>query len=204
MEDFELHIVGFMPLKVTDELRVLSFTILRSISPDFDINEIDSVRLLNTRPPEAIANPTGTHGGANGSTLPSFIIRLTSSNRVSQIMSQKQKLNYFNTKDLDTSMLSRDFVSRMPYTKILVNEVLSRDEYKRFKSLKSIGKNLGFKNIWHRGGTFLARWRGWSQEHFFDCLSDLNTIRDIYSRETHLQCLTPTNNNDKSEFPKNY
>ena len=47
VEDFELHIVGFMPL--TDELRTLSFTILCSISPDVDINEIESVRFLNTR-----------------------------------------------------------------------------------------------------------------------------------------------------------
>ena len=206
VEDFELHIVGFMPLTATDELRTLSFAILRSISPDFDISEIESIRFLNTRSPEVTLNSVGTQRGANGSTLPSFIIRLTSSNRVSQIMSQKQKLNYFNTNDLDKSMFSQDFVSCIPYTKILVNEVLSRNEYKRFKSLKSIGKNLGFKNIWHRGGKFLARWRSWSQEHFFDCLSDLNTIRDIYCRENyHLQCLTPTCNNthnDKSEIPK--
>ena len=186
IEDFELHIVGFMPLTNSDDLKSLSFAILHSVSPTININEIESVRLLNTQiSPDADDNTTEGRRGASVPNYPSFITRLTSSSRVRQIMSNKHKLNYFNTRDLDISLIDMDLASRIPYTKILINEALSSYEYKKFRSLKSIGKSLGFKNIWHRRGMFLARWRSWEQEHFFDCLSDLNTIRSKYCSEVH-------------------
>ena len=43
IEDFELHIVGFMSLTNSDDLKSLSFAILLSVTPTININEIESV-----------------------------------------------------------------------------------------------------------------------------------------------------------------
>ena len=90
--------------------------------------------------------------------FPSIIIRLTSTNRVKQIILTKRNITYFSTRDINKSLLDRELASRMPSSKIFINESLSPTENKRFKSLKTIAKSTGFRFAWHRGGKFLVRW----------------------------------------------
>ena len=117
------------------------------------------------------------------SRFPSFIIRLTSIDRVKLIMTSKR--NYLSTRDLNKSVLSEELVYRMPYSKIFINESLSSSEHKNFKSLKTIAKKLGFRFIWHRGGKFLAWWNFGTPEHSFSNPSDLNAIKTAYVYELH-------------------
>ena len=110
-ESLEIHIPGFMPLTMLDDLHSLSYSILQAFSPSLTMSEITNVRLLasdNTQLSE-----TGNSSGVPR--FPSFIIRLASSDLVKKIMSSKRKINYFSTRDLNTSQLSRELVSRMPY-----------------------------------------------------------------------------------------
>ena len=85
----------------------------------------------------------------------------------------------------------------MPYSKIYINESLSNNKHKNFRSLKAIAKNLGFKFIWHRGGKFLARWNFGTPEHSFTNPSELNPIKsayvDEYHKTLHTTILTPLN-----------
>ena len=106
-----------MPLTVLDDLHSLSFSILQAFSPSLTMSGIINVRLLindNTQLSET-ENSSGVHR------FPSFIIRLASSDRANQVMSSKRKINYFCTRDLNKSQLSKELVSRMPHSKIYVN-----------------------------------------------------------------------------------
>ena len=95
-------------------------------------------------------------------------------------------INYYNTRDLDLSHLDEDFATRVPATKLILNEVLSAAEYHRFKSLRKHAKSLGFKYVWHTDGNFLARWNRSSRAHFFNSLTDIDSIKlqHNYKNET--------------------
>ena len=122
----------------------------------------------------------------------SLIVRLTSIDRVKQIMRNKRSINYFNTRDLNKSMLEEALVSRMLHTKLFINEALSPSEHKIFKSIKQAGKNLGFRFIWHWGGKFFARWTNGTPEYQIYNPSDLNNIQNLHF---------PYNNNNHYNFP---
>ena len=182
IQDYEIHIPGFMPLTSNDDLNLLGFTILRAICSSINLHEITNVRLLNISDEHTLQAERSS--GADRLFI-SFIIRLTSVERARQIMFNRRNINYFSTRDLNKTLLSEELVSRMPFSKIFVNETLSSTEYKSFKSLKNIGKNIGFKFIWHCGGKFLARWRLGAPEHYFSNHSDLNRIKNSYASDTY-------------------
>ena len=197
-EAFEVYISGFMTLTISDDLKGLCYSILHGISPMLNISEIANVRLLHTRSAtdtlaqasDVLTQPTG---------FPAIIVQLTTSSRVKQVMSLKREINYYNTRDLDLSHLSKELATRVPTSKLIINDVLPNIEYQRFKSLRRFAKNLGFKYVWHRYGRFLTRWNNNGQAHFFNNLSDLDIIKAIYNRNTDtnntnlpLTALTPT------------
>ena len=183
IEDFEVHIPGFMPLHVNYDLLSLGFTILRAIIPSFSVNEITNVRLLNLNGVQVMNNECES----DTNKFPSLIIRLTTSELVKQIMIKKCNINYFNTCDLNISLLNCELSARMPHLKLFVNEALSSIEHKNFKSLKKVGKSLG------------------NPEHNFSSLSDLNTIMITYKYETHLSssCNIASISNKEIDSSKN-
>ena len=58
--------------------------------------------------------------------------------RVKQIIRNKRNINYFNPRDLNKSMLGEELATRMPHTKIFINEALSSTEHKVFKTFKQV------------------------------------------------------------------
>ena len=156
------------------------YIIFKGISSTFNPQEIVNVRLVRS-PSKTIAdNPTNVN-----KQFPSIIVRVTKAYLVKQIMTLYRTLNYYNTRDLDLSLLSSDFASRLPYTKLIINNVLSSTEYKNYISLKSLAVNLGFKYVWHKDGRFLARWRKNNQAHYFNSPTDLHSIKITYTGESH-------------------
>ena len=171
MESYEIYIAGFMPLSLEDNLTGLCYSILHGISDTFNISEITNVRLLHTNASnEASAQPSVTGH-------PPLIVRLSTISRTKQILSLKRLINYYNTRDLDLSHLGEDFTTRVPATKLILNEVLTATEYQRFKSLRKHAKNLGFKYVWHTGGNSLTRWDRSSRAHIFNSLTDIDSIK---------------------------
>ena len=77
--------------------------------------------------------------------FPSIIATLTSVARTRQLFARKKELNYYSTKDIDKTILPDEFLTRLPITKFILNDVLSSTEY---KSLKPIAKSLGFAFVW--------------------------------------------------------
>ena len=196
IEDYEIHIPGFMPLKSNDNLRSLGYSILQAISPTLTLDEITNVRLLNNTD----CQNKDTEGSLGISGFPSFIIRLSSSIRVKQIIITKKNINYFNTRDINRSLLDSELASRLPCTKIFINESLSSSENKSFKSLKSIAKSIGFRFVWHRGGKFLVRWNLGMPEHYISNPSDLHVIKTIYAGESQLPAhIAPTAYRDNTQ-----
>ena len=140
-----------MSLTLSDDLKGLCFSVLHGISPMLNVSEIANVRLLHTRPvSDTLEQSTENDNAPAKVGFPAIIVQLTASSRVKQIMTLKREVNYYNTRDLDLSQLSRELAIRVPNVKLIINDVLPTTEYQRFKSLRKYAKNLGFKYVWHR------------------------------------------------------
>ena len=171
-QDYEIFIAGFMHLSESDNVNLLCFSILCGIVPSIAKQEIISTRLI-TR--------------LNSNKFPSIIVRLTSAARTKQLLLTLKERNYYSTQDIDKSILQEEFSSRIPSTKIIINDVLSSSDYKKYLALKPIAKNLGFTFVWHCGGKFLVRWKHHQRAYSFNSVSDLNAIRDIYTDKHTLE-----------------
>ena len=113
-EDFEIFISGFMLLSSDDDLKTLCYTILHFIAPSLNINEIESVRLLRIRSTHDVSEHISETKNVNVmSVFPPIIVRLTTSSRVKQIISLKRDLNYLNIRDLDFTILTEVFATRL-------------------------------------------------------------------------------------------
>ena len=196
-EDFEIYIAGFMPLSPEDNLVGICYSILHGISSTFTINEIINVRLLHTNNTNG-ASTQPVENTDNITIYPSLIVRLSTSSRVKQILTLKRSINYYNTRDLDLSHLDEDFVTRVPASKLILNEVLSTNEYQRFKSLRKHAKNLGFKYVWHTDGSFLTRWRKSGRVHFFNSSTDIDIIKAQYNNDNNNNNNSNDSNNSKT------
>ena len=112
--------------------------------------------------------------------------------------------------DIDRSILHEEIISRLPTSKIIINDALSPSEYKQYQSLKPTAKSLGFAFVWHSGGKFLVRWKNNQKAYIFNSVTDLNTIRDLYTiTKTSTQLLTQirdtinTDNNSRNTGQNN-
>ena len=171
IEDQEIYISGFMKLSSDHDLEIISLAIIRGIIPSFNRSDILSVRLVYTR----------GNNSSQASKFPSIIPRLKSSILVKKILLLQRSKNYFSTNDIDHSLLSEINFSGVPPTKIILNSVLSPQEYKHYSALKDIARNLGFKYIWHREGKFLVKRRTGDRLHYFTSAVELRAIWACYS-----------------------
>ena len=80
--------------------------------------------------------------------------------------------------DIDRSILHEEFISHLPTTKMIINDLLSPSEYKQYQSF---AKGLGFVFVWNSGGKFLVRWKNNQKAYTFNSVTNLNTIRDLYT-----------------------
>ena len=175
-ESYELLVAGFMILTDNDNITLLSLSILRGIVPTINADEISSVRVVRKRNLEN-SSPTSQYT--------SLIVRLTAIERAKYILRSRKERNYFSTTEIDKSILNEELLSRLPISKILINDVLTSSEYRNYTSLKNMTKNLGFPYVWHNDGKFLVRWKKNEKAFYFTTVTDLNIIRNIYLDTEH-------------------
>ena len=166
-----------MPLSIDDDILPLALAILRGINSNIKVNDIHNTRLVFTRNTNATTQPSET----SSASFPSIIVRLNSVDLTKKTMLLKKTFNYFSTKDIDTTLLSVSFVSRIPTSKIIINSVLTPAEYKNFSSLKNLAKQLGFKYIWHKDGKFLIKRKNGDRPHYITSETDIRAISTYYT-----------------------
>ena len=87
--------------------------------------------------------------------------------------------------------------------KILLNSVLSPQEYKHYSALKDIVRNLGFRYIWHREGKFLVKRKTGDRSHYFTSAVELRAIWACYSdMDENTAMEIRIANNDKNNTDK--
>ena len=69
----------------------------------------------------------------------------------------------------------------LPTIKIIINSVLSSQEYKHYSALKDIARNLGFRYIWHKEGKYLVKRKTGDKSHYFTSAEELRAIWACYS-----------------------
>ena len=171
IEDQEIYISGFMRLSSDHDLKIISLAIIRGIIPSFNRDDIISARLVYTR----------GNNASLATKFPSLIPRLKSSSLVKKILLLQRSKNYFSTSDIDHSLLNDMNISGIPPMKIILNSVLSPQEYKHYSALKDLARNLGFKYIWHREGKFLVKRKTGDRSYYFTSAVELRAIWECYS-----------------------
>ena len=72
--------------------------------------------------------------------------------------------------------LRQEVIDNISNSKIFINEMLSKEKYIQFKSLKAVARGLKFKYFWHRGGRFLAGFRDGVASQLIKTAADLQAI----------------------------
>ena len=96
-----------------------------------------------------------------------------------------------HTRDLDLSLLDQNDVPSVIDSKIYFNEVLTKQKYIYFKSLKDTAKKLCFKYTWHRKGSFLVKWRDGERSHVFKTTADLHILASSYLKDKAMHTSGP-------------
>ena len=91
-------------------------------------------------------------------------------------MYAKHSFTRFNTKDVNFSELDQETVDNISNGKIFINEMLSKEKFAQYRSLKAVARGLKFKYFWHRGGRFLAKMRDGETSQLIMTAADLQAI----------------------------
>ena len=108
---------------------------------------------------------------------PQIFVKMRSSSLVRNVIAAKKIVH---TSDLEPSSLSKFESSKIITTNIYINEALEAHSFRYFLNLKSVAKRLGLKYIWHRKGSFLAKWNDGKRQHVFTSATDLVNIAETY------------------------
>ena len=107
---------------------------------------------------------------------PSIIARLALPDLVQNIMNAKRSIVYFNTSNVDRSLLSPELASSLPDCKILINEIFSSSEFTEYIWLKDTDRKLGLKFIWYCNGRILVWWKERERIHVIKTASNLGVV----------------------------
>ena len=91
-------------------------------------------------------------------------------------MYAKHRFTRFNTKDVNFSELDQEMVDNINNGKFFINEMLNREKFVQYRSLKAVARGLQFKYFWHRGGRFLAKMRDGETSQLIMTAADLQAI----------------------------
>ena len=129
--------------------------VLSTVLPSIERDDITSIRLLRA---EKQDDGSPTKSRLERYRTP-WVVSLSRSELMQNIMRAKNKLTAFNTKNVNVSPLNKETCNSLIQSTIFINEFLSKEQFLEFNHLKSIARGLGFKYIWHRGGRFLIKKR---------------------------------------------
>ncbi|OXU20837.1 hypothetical protein TSAR_005458 [Trichomalopsis sarcophagae] len=158
-----------------------AYALLSTVLPSLEKNEIVNTRVLRLRRLDRDQGDEAkmTNSGARHGVLPSLVARLARSGLVIDVMRAKSALanNYLTTNDIKPDLLAPEAAACMTGHTIFINEMLPREKFQLFKSLRPIAQGLGFKYVWHAGSRFLARKKGGERAHVFASAADLQAIQ---------------------------
>ena len=146
--------------------------ILSTILPTIQKNDITSVRLLRSNgKPKA-----GSAGKQPTLVRNAWVVQLADSGLIKDVMYAKHKFTRLCTRDINVTGLRQEVIDNISNSKIFINEMLSKDKFIQFKSLKAVARGLKFKYFWHRGGRFLAKFRDGVASQLIKTAADLQAI----------------------------
>ena len=150
-----------------------ALAILRTVLPTVTAEDIVSCRLAGRR-------EKGSSDITSYTRPPPIFVKMRSSSLVRNVIAAKKRVNLLHTSDLEPSSLRELESSKLITTNIYINEALEAHSFRHFLNLKFVAKRLGFKYIWHRKGSFLAKWNDGKRSHVFTSATDLETIAETY------------------------
>ena len=154
-----------------------AFAVINTILPTTTLDDIVS---CHPNVSKNFKNRMGSSDSANTIRPTSLFVKLRSTSLVKDIIKAKRQYSLLHTRDLDPSILDQGDSSSIVSTNIYINEVLAKDSFKSYQNLKMIAKSLGFKYVWHRAGSFLAKWNDGDRSHVFTTAADLSAIAKAY------------------------
>ena len=154
----------------------VAHAILATVVPSLERNDILSVRPL--RPERQVASSDPSNVPMRRSSP--WVVSLSRRELLNEIMRAKNKITAFSTKHVNVTLLNEETSNSLTQRKIFINELLNKNSFLEFQSLKEIARGLGFKYIWHRGGRFLVKRRDGELSHTFNTASDLHAIIASY------------------------
>ena len=166
--------------EITSEVRNdIAFAVLSTVLPSFKRENVLGTRDLGSRGTSERAEKAGESLASSSGAPRSCVVNLGSADLVREVMRAKRALsnNYLTTSDIKSELLRPESAACMPRSKIFLNEMLPREKFLFFKSLRPIAQGLGFRYVWHAGGRFLARRKGGERAHVFASAADLQAIQ---------------------------
>ena len=148
------------------------YAILSTILPSIERDDIVSVRALQS---DRHVPARSSENNPSRYRRP-WVVKLSHSDLVKRIMYVKHKFTRFNTRDINFSGLDQETIDNVSYGKIFINEMLSKNKYAQFRSLKVVARGLDFKYFWHREGRFLAKLRDGETSQLINTAADLQAI----------------------------
>ena len=150
-----------------------ALAVLKSVLPSISADDIVSCRL-------AVRKEKGSSAITSNTRPSPIFVKMRSHSLVRNIIAAKKTINLLHTSDLEASTLSELEPSKIIATNIYINEALEAHSFRLFQNLKSVAKQLGFKYVWHRKGSFLAKWNDGERTHVFSSASDLTAVAAAY------------------------
>ena len=185
-ENTELLVSNFIRAKECNLTKV-AFTVFHALLDTFSLDDIVSCRLT------VLKEQQGSSASTSDTRPLPFFVRLRSSETVTKILAAKRTFNLLHTSDLDLSLLDPADRQSAFDTKIFINEVLAKQNYKYFISLKPIAKSHGFKYVWHRKGSFLVKRSDGERTHVFKSAADLAALAATYANPLSAQATVASN-----------
>ena len=151
-----------------------ALAVFKSILPSISADDIVSCRL-------AVRKEKGSSVMTSNTRPSPIFVKMRSQSLVRNIIAAKKTINLLHTCDLEASTLSELEPSKIIVTNIYINEALEVHSFRLFQNLKSVAKQLGFKYVWHRKGSFLAKWNDRERTHVFSSAADLPAVAAAYN-----------------------
>ena len=105
-----------------------------------------------------------------------FMLLLATQELVRMIMNVKRSFIYFNTSNIDRSLLPPELAGSLPDSEILLNEVLSTSDFTEYLSIKDTAKKLVFQFVRYCNGRILVRRKERERVHVVRTVADLGVI----------------------------
>ncbi|OXU27946.1 hypothetical protein TSAR_004139 [Trichomalopsis sarcophagae] len=135
-----------------------AFALLSTLLPALQKSDVATTRVLHQRRPDGAQsnNTIAANSAMRRGVLPSIVVNLVNPSQVREIMRAKCTLanNYLTTNDINPGTLDPEAAVCLTGHEVYLNEILSQENSRCSKNLRPIAQGLGFKYVWHAGGSW--------------------------------------------------